>query len=238
MNGEEELPRDVFGEYHFARVSTGASPGLPYLSSLAFEIDGAEIDPNLARESFYAASDGVKDSLDRYRGELQNHQVDFAQAFLEGSYDESLLSASDELQESLEALGLAHLGWTVHPFISPAMYRRESHEAQSDEALAAMLEAEEAADADEYQAYGPRLNELGVTVALDKTVHDDGERILRLNSATVHSNGLLLSVDGIFCVVRARTHLPGTAAATTNSGSWMWPLNCMTQLPAPATAVR
>lgn len=198
VNGEEEPENDVFGEYNFARVSTGASQGLPYLSSLSFEFQGAEIDPNLARESFDAASHSLKDSLERYRGELQKHQADFAKAFLEGSYDESLLSASDELQESLESLGLAHQGWTGHPFISHAMYRREQHEPQSDEALAAMLEADEAASTDDYQSYGPRLNELGVTVVLDEIVHDDDERMLRLNSATVHSNGVLLSVDGIF----------------------------------------
>ncbi|MBV1778734.1 hypothetical protein KRR55_06360 [Paeniglutamicibacter sp. ABSL32-1] len=181
------------GTVSFFRVSGGTQNGLPYLSSLTFDFDDGTPDPEEGESALAAAITGLNDALLDYRLKLASRAADFGQAFAPATGDAELLAASDRVHDALESLGMAHRAYTGHPFRESPLHRLEPVD---PEQLAAMLEAEELArDREQEAAFGPRLDELGATVVLDKMLHHGDREVLHLATATVHSTGVLLVFD-------------------------------------------
>lgn len=109
--------------------------------------------------------------------------------------DAELLSASDQVHESLESLGLSHQAYTGHTFLQGPLYREPF--AGPDELWAQLLEADEVAEATEEDegSHVPSPRELGSTLVFDRVLHQSATEVLRLDMAKVFTNGVLLVID-------------------------------------------
>ncbi|MDQ0093409.1 hypothetical protein [Paeniglutamicibacter psychrophenolicus] len=183
------------GTVSFGRISGGTRNGLPFLSALSFEFDDGAPDARAGKHAFESAISGLNTALHGYLQVLGTREPEFGSALGPEHEDTELLGASDAVHNALEDLGLGHRAWTGRSFPEGPLYREVPFDPGDPEDWARMLEADELARDQEGDRFGPRLDEVGATVLMGRLLHDDAHEVLHLGTATVHSNGVLLSFD-------------------------------------------
>ena len=177
------------------RISGGSRNGLPFLSALSFESRDGAPDAAAGRQALESAATDLNTALHAYGQVLGTRAPDLASALERDHPDTEVLAASDTVHHALEALGQGHRAWTGRSFLEGPLDREVPFDPGDPQEWARMLEADELArdQADEF--FGPRLDEIGAAVLLGRLLHHHEHEVLHLGTATVHSTGVLFSVD-------------------------------------------
>ncbi|GAA1878467.1 hypothetical protein GCM10009715_26440 [Paeniglutamicibacter psychrophenolicus] len=168
-----------------------------YESSLSLDLGGVEHDPEVGKRAFDASIPALNAALLDYAHALEARQGRISDALLRPELAPELFTASGGVHAALDELLVAHQVYTGEglPEVPPQRSLPDEPTAPEDWAeLVAAIEATEDAD----DTHWPRPTELGATVILDHVIHQTPTEFLRLDTAQVFGNGVLLMID---CVV-------------------------------------
>ncbi|MDQ0093412.1 hypothetical protein [Paeniglutamicibacter psychrophenolicus] len=168
-----------------------------YDSSLSLDLGGVEHDPEVGKRAFDASIPALNAALLDYAHALEDRQGRISDALRRPELAPELFAASGGVHAALDELLVAHQVYTGEglPEVQPERSLPDGLTAPEDwaELIAANESTEDADD-----THWPRPTELGATVVLDQVIHHTPAEFLRLDTAQVFGNGVLLMID---CVI-------------------------------------
>ena len=168
-----------------------------YDSSLSLELGGVEHDPEVGKLAFDASIPALNAALLDYAHALEQRQGRISDVLRTPELAPELFAASAGVQAALAELLVAHQVYTGEGLPEVPPDRSLPDEAAATDQWAELLAANESTeDADD--THWPRPTELGATVALDRVIHQTPAEFVRLDTAQVFGNGVLLMID---CVI-------------------------------------
>ncbi|OIH83809.1 hypothetical protein BLJ79_13985 [Arthrobacter sp. UCD-GKA] len=171
--------------------------GHAYDSSLSLEFGEVERDPEVGKRAFDVSIPALKAALLAYAHALEERGGRISDALRTPELAPELFAASGGVHAALDELLVAHQVYTGERLPEVPPDRSGSDELTAPDHWAELVAANESTeDADD--THWPRPTELGATVVLDQVIHDTPAQFLRLDTAQVFGNGVLLMVD---CVV-------------------------------------
>lgn len=187
-------PGDAQGEEPEAEDFGFLAGGHVYDSSLSFELGGVEHDPEVGKRAFDASIPALNAALLDYAHALEERQGRISDALRRPELAPELFAASGGVHAALAEVLVAHEVYTGEGLPEVLPDRSIPDEAATPEEWAVLLAANESTeDADD--THGPRPTELGATVVLDRVIHQTPAEFVRLDTAQVFGNGVLLMVD-------------------------------------------
>jgi len=174
--------------------------GHAYDSSLSLELGEVEHDPEVGKRAFDASIPALNAALLAYAHALEQRQGRISDALRTPEVAPELFAASGGVHAALDELLVAHQVYTGEGLPEVPPNRSLPDEPTAPDHWAELVAANEADEAtgDADDTHWPRPTELGATVVLDQVIHDTPAQFLRLDTAQVFGNGVLLMVD---CVV-------------------------------------
>lgn len=187
-------PGDAHGEEPETEDFGFLAGGHSYDSSVSFEFGAVEHDPEVGKRAFDASIPALNAALLDYAHALEERQGRISDALRRPELAPELFAASRGVLETLAELLAAHQVYTGEGLPEVPAERSLPDEATAPEEWAALLAANESTeDADD--THWPRPTELGATVVLDRVIHQTPAEFVRLDTAQVFGNGVLLMVD-------------------------------------------
>ena len=169
-------------------------------SSLSLEFSGVEHDPEVGKRAFDASIPALNAALLDYAHALAQRQGRISDALRTPGLAPELFASSGGVHAALDELLVAHQVYTGEGLPEVPPQRSGSDELTAPDHWAELVAANEADEAtgDADDTHWPRPTELGATVVLDQVIHQTPAEFLRLDTAQVFGNGVLLMID---CVI-------------------------------------
>ncbi|WP_146755217.1 hypothetical protein [Arthrobacter sp. AQ5-05] len=178
---------DAYGEKPDTEDFGSVAGSHIYDGSLSLEFGGVEHDPEVGKRAFDVSMPALNAALLHYAHALEDRQG----------------RVSDALRRP--ELLAAHQEYTGEGLPEVPPERSVPDEATSPEVRAELVAANVATE-DAEDTHWPRPTELGATVLLDQVIHHAPAEFLRLDTAQVFGNGVLLMID---CVIVRGVHEDG-----------------------------
>ncbi len=165
--------------------------------SQSFELGGVEHDPAVGKRAFEASIPALNAALLDYAHALEERQGLISDALRRPQTAPELFAASGGVHTALAELLVAHEVYTGEGLPEPPPVRTLPDETTADGQWAELFAANDSNASTENadDTHWPRRTELGATVVLDRVIHQTPAEFLRLDTAQVFGNGVLLMVD-------------------------------------------
>lgn len=185
---------DGLGTVSFGFVGSSNTDDGMNLNDLGFVFDDGQPQVGAGKRAFEQSITAMNQALAGYSQVLAEREVKLPELLMSVDTDPAVLASSDQVHGALLGLKTGHLAYTGHPFLEGPLSRN----ARQDEAPDTFVEADwepPALQQAELVSAGPMARELGVSVALNNLLYSGDGRTVRLEVATVSSDGVMLGIE-------------------------------------------
>jgi len=184
----------VLGTVSFGFVASSNTDHGMNLNDLGFVFDDGQPETGVGKRAFEQSITAMNQALVGYAQVLAEREEKPSELLTSADTDPAVLASSDQVHEALLGLKTGHLAYTGHPFLEGPLTRKARRDkgpgtyVETDWEPAALQRAGSVST-------GPMARELGVSVALNHLLYSGDGRTVRLEAATVHSNGVMLGIE-------------------------------------------